>query len=142
MKLASIMPTDLTSAWRCGRQSHKTNAANLSVCQEDSCPITQARLPEVAAALWTVSLQACQNFQFVEAEAVPSDSPSADLLYHIVNTCGVHKVGPLSSGSDAMACSECDESGQLNSVSANNAVNPGSNDLDMGVDDYEATILY
>ena len=137
MKLASIMPTDLTSAWRCGRQSHKTNAANLSVCQEDSCPITQARLPEVAAALWTVSLQACQNFQFVEAEAVPSDSPSADLLYHIVNTCGVHKVGPLSSGSDAMACSECDESGQLNSASANNAVNPGSNDLDMGADDNE-----
>ena len=34
MQLAAIMPSDLTSAWRCGRQSHKINAANLSVCQE------------------------------------------------------------------------------------------------------------
>ena len=110
------------------------------MCQEVNCSITQVRLPEVAAALWAASLQACQNFQLVEAEAVPSDSPTKDVLYHISNTCGVHKVGPLSSGRDAMACSECDESGQLNLASANNADNPGSNESDMGVDDYEYQI--
>ena len=131
LQMAAIMPSDLTSPWFCGRQGHKVNAAHLDVCQEVSCPITQSRLPEVSAVLWTLSLQACQKFQLVQVEAVLSDCPTEDLLYQITHSCGVHKVGPLSAGGDAMACTECKESGLSNVGSAEKAADPGSDDSDM-----------
>ena len=137
LQMAAIMPSDLTSPWFCGRQGHKVNAANLDVCQEVSCPITQARLPEVSAVLWTLSLQACQKFQLVQAEAVLSDCPTEDLLFQIVNSCGVHRVGPLRAGGDALACTECKESGLSNVGSADTAADPGSNESDMAGMDYE-----
>ena len=136
-QMAAIMPSDLTSPWHCGRQGHKTNAAHLDVCQEVSCPITQSRLPEVSAALWVLSLQACQKFQLVQAEAVLSDCPSEDLLYLITHSCGVHKVGPLSAGSNPLGCTDCKESGLSKVGSAETAAGPGSNDSDMAGEDYE-----
>ena len=137
VQLAAIMPSDLTSQWHCGRQGHKVNAAHLVVCQEVSCPITQSRLPEVSAALWALSLQACQKFQLVQAEAVLSDCPTEDLLYQIIHSCGVHKVGPLSAGSNPLGCTDCKESGLSNVGSAEKAADPGSNDSDMAGVDYE-----
>ena len=132
MELASIWPADATSPWRCGRPNHKTNAADLDMCQEVGCIITKQSMSEVAAVLWTMSLQACSELSVVESRALPSGSPAMELQKIIFNSCGAHKVGPLIDTGNALACTECKEG--VSKLAPSTEGDPDSDDLNMDTD--------